>query len=119
MKKASLFTLLIGILIAALILLSSFEPKGEMEESASLEVRNEGNDILKKSALKILQSKCNLCHRKKNPFMIFNEKNMAKRAPKIYKAVFIDRRMPKGNEVQLTQEEYTKLEKWLFTQQIF
>ena len=33
--------------------------------------------------------------------------------------VFAERRMPKGNEIRLTYEEYATLEKWLFTQEIF
>ncbi len=51
--------------------------------------------------------------------MVFKEKNMSKRAPKIYQVVFVERRMPKGNEVRLTDEEYSKLKKWLLTQNIF
>ena len=79
----------------------------------------DSSDPLKKAAFGILDEKCNVCHRKKNPFMVFNSKNMSKRAPKIYKMVFVERKMPKGNEVRLTNEEYIKLEKWLFTQNIF
>lgn len=51
--------------------------------------------------------------------MIFKEKNMEKRAKKIYQNVFVERSMPKGNEIRLTEEEYATLEKWLFTQEIF
>lgn len=67
----------------------------------------------------MLDTKCNVCHRKQNPFMVFKEKNMEKRAPKIYQQVFIERRMPKGNETRLTPVEFTTLEKWLSTEQIF
>ena len=69
----------------------------------------------KTAALKILQNKCNVCHKKRNPFMIFKEKNMNKRAKRIYKQVFVKKRMPKGDEIKLTLEEYKILEEWLKT----
>ena len=77
------------------------------------------SDVLQRQALEILETKCNVCHRKQNPLMVFKEKNMSKRAARIYKMVYVERRMPKGNEVRLTNQEYTKLEQWLFTQNIF
>ena len=77
------------------------------------------NIELKKEVFSILDTKCNACHQKQNPFMIFKEKNMEKRAAKINKLVFVDRKMPKGNAFKLTAEEYEKLQKWLFTQKIF
>lgn len=73
---------------------------------------------LKNEAFKILDSKCNVCHRKQNPLMIFKEKNMERRAAKIYSMVFVKNRMPMGNEIQLTAEEYETLEKWLLTQKL-
>lgn len=77
-----------------------------------------GFSPLKESAYEILDSKCNTCHRKQNPFKVFSYKNMEKHAPKIYKQVFVKRRMPKGNEHHLTKEEYDVLEQWLLTQNI-
>jgi hypothetical protein len=50
--------------------------------------------------------------------MIFKERNLEKRAAKIYSMVFIERRMPKAGGVPLTSEEYATLEKWLTTQNI-
>ena len=100
------------------ILVSAFKSIGEEAKSGN---QNEhiSNDQLKKAAFEILDTKCNICHRKQNPFMVFKEKNMTKRAKKIYQMVFIERRMPKGNETRLTNEEYHKLEKWLKTQEIY
>lgn len=69
----------------------------------------------KTAALKILQNKCNVCHKKRNPFMIFKLKNMDKRAKRIYKQVFVKKRMPKGDDIKLTLEEYKILEEWLKT----
>lgn len=110
----------IGILSTGFILLSAFDPISELslsqkDQSLVLKV----NDELQRQAFKILDGKCNVCHRKKNPLMVFSLKNMAKRASKIYKQVFVKRRMPKGNEIQLTSKEYATLEKWLHSQNLY
>ncbi len=110
--------LLIGIGITVAILSLADPTKGEAIPTAKTR-STLSNDSLKKAAFNILDTQCNGCHRKQNPFMIFKEKNMEKRAPKIYQMVFVERRMPKGNEIKLTNEEYATLEKWLFTQEIF
>ena len=73
------------------------------------------DDSIKTKALKILENKCNVCHKKRNPFMIFKLKNMDRRAKKIYKQVFVKKRMPKGDEIKLTVEEYNTLETWINT----
>lgn len=91
---------------------------------ATLQVNNQGvnratqhsvskPDPIRETALQILDNKCNVCHRKKNPFMVFKEKNMYKRAKRIYQAVFVEKRMPKGNQIALTEEDYQKLKRWL------
>lgn len=67
----------------------------------------------KGKALLVLQTKCNICHVRNNPFRIFKEKNMERNAKDIYKQVFIKGRMPLGNEVKLTEEERETLKKWL------
>ncbi|MEQ8712216.1 MAG: hypothetical protein RIC80_04320 [Cyclobacteriaceae bacterium] len=67
-------------------------------------------------AFKILDTKCNTCHKKQNPLMVFSLKNMEKRAKKIYTQVIEKKRMPKGNDIKLTQEEYSLLVNWLNTQ---
>ena len=109
--------ILISFLIVNWLLLSSFQEYEEGIKTTS--IISTSSEQLKKEVFEILDNKCNVCHRKKNPFMVFNPKNMVKRAPKIYRMVFIEQRMPKGDEIKLTHEEYTKLEKWLFTQEIF
>jgi uncharacterized membrane protein len=118
MKVKLILGLWIGILFPALTGLSAFKGNdtetGE-EPSAKIMAVNQ----LKEEAFRILDTKCNGCHRKQNPFMIFSEKNMSKRAKKIYRMVFIERRMPKGNEVQLTQSEYNVLNRWLKTENTF
>ena len=91
---------------------SSFTPVKKFSKSIDLD------EDLKAEALAILETKCNTCHRKQNPFMVFNQKNMVKRAPRIYKAVFVDRRMPKGDKVRLSEEEAVTLKNWLSTQKL-
>lgn len=113
MKNHLITVLALGIFTAGFLILSSFK---EVRQRTPLTF---SDNVLRQEAFKILESKCNACHRKKNPFILFNQKNMSKRAPRIYRMVFLERRMPKGNEVKLTQEEYNKLEQWLFTQEIF
>ncbi|MEQ9300084.1 MAG: hypothetical protein RIF33_16040 [Cyclobacteriaceae bacterium] len=117
MKNNNTITIWLGILAAGTILLC-----GTSSTIASFKQETpltpEAIEVLKTEALEILDTKCNVCHRKQNPLMIFKEKNMAKRAAKIYKMVFVERRMPKIDGTPLTFEEYATLEKWLFTQNI-
>ena len=47
--------------------------------------------------------------------MVFNLKNMDKRAKKIDKNVFELQRMPKGDEIKLTLEEREILKNWINT----
>lgn len=70
------------------------------------------------AVLRILETKCNQCHRRQNPFMIFKERNLEKRAKKIYRQVFELKRMPKGDEYTLTEKEYRTLRQWLKTQKL-
>lgn len=74
---------------------------------------------LKSEALKVLITKCNVCHETKNPRRVFTSNNISELAPKIYKQVFIKERMPKGNEIRLTDEEYDTLKRWLLTLNIY
>jgi len=70
---------------------------------------------LKAEAFAILDTKCNTCHRKQNPFRVFTLKNMDRNAKRIFKQVFVYRRMPKGNAPRLTDLEYQTLKLWLNT----
>ena len=85
---------------------ASSEATGKLQNYASL----------KAQAFEILETKCNICHKRQNPFMIFTMKNMDKRAEKINEQVIETRRMPKGDEIKLTTEEYSLLKNWLSTQ---
>ncbi len=67
----------------------------------------------KTKAYNILENKCNVCHRKQNPFMVFTMKNMDKRAKKIYKNVFELQRMPKGDDIKLSVQERESLKNWI------
>lgn len=74
---------------------------------------------LKQAAFEVLESKCNVCHRRKNPFRVFKLKNMDKNAPRIYKQVFVFQRMPKGDKIKLTHEELETLKHWLKSKNTF
>ena len=108
MKQRINVTLGCGILIAGLVFLSAANDLEVTAESADLHTTE-----LKEEALEILRAKCNVCHRRQNPFMVFNEKNMVKRARKIYYQVFVAKRMPKGDRIQLSETDYDTLKKWL------
>jgi uncharacterized membrane protein len=73
------------------------------------------HDDPKKAALTVLEQKCNVCHRINNPGRVFTIDNMEGLAPKIYKQVFVKRRMPKGNTIRLTEEESEVLKNWVET----
>lgn len=77
---------------------------------------DEGRDAdLKNKALIVLQTKCNVCHQKQNPRKVFTGENVDGLASKIYKQVFVKRRMPRGNEIKLTAAEEATLLSWLKT----
>ncbi len=101
-------TILLFTVFSALI----WSNAGESKAATKAEVFSDSNP-LKTQAFNILENKCNVCHRKQNPFMIFSEKNMDKRAKKINKMVFVYKRMPKGDYIKLTTEEQTVLKDWI------
>lgn len=70
----------------------------------------------KTPALEILKTRCNACHVKQNPAKVFTSANMNLLAADINEQVFIKKRMPRGNRVRLTLDEYNTLKNWLITQ---
>ena len=78
-------------------------------------IKNSSNleNEYKTKAFKILDNKCNVCHRKRNKRRIFSEDNMDNWANDIYKQVFVKKRMPKGNKIKLTTKEYQELLTWI------
>lgn len=118
MKKLFDSLYLIGFLVFMLQLFSSFL---SLEQPYSAEVNYSKVLMtgLKEQAFEILDKKCNVCHRKQNPFKVFSLKNMNKHAPKIYQQVFVKRKMPKGDKIKLTTEEYQLLKNWLKSQNTY
>lgn len=113
-KKARFSVVLIGSMLITLLSVKVFGSPNNMtteQRIVSLSLDNESE--LKLNAFVVLKNKCNTCHRKKNPFMIFSEKNMNRRAPKIKRQVFELQRMPKKSGTPLTQSEYSTLKKWI------
>ena len=103
--------------LKAIILFSAI-CKTAPDRSLVLPPLTQDTEVLKKEALEVLVTQCNVCHRKKNPFMVFKAKNMSKRAERIYRAVFVEKRMPKGTENRLTEVESQKLKNWLVSENI-
>lgn len=118
MKKVFTALLLLGALLTNGTLFSAYT----LIEVSILPVQTgwEGDPDLgvKQAAFEVLQLKCNVCHRKQNPFKVFSLKNMNRHAQKIFHQVFTLRRMPKGQEIQLTEEEYQMLSNWLTSENI-
>jgi uncharacterized membrane protein len=71
------------------------------------------HDDAKQAALTVLEQKCNVCHRSANPGKVFTIDNMEGLAPKIYKQVFVKRRMPRGRNIRLTTAESQALKTWV------
>jgi uncharacterized membrane protein len=112
MEKQSVKTMALGIVMALFILLNSIPSNSSGINDGQFMALN-APDHLKQAAFKILEAKCNSCHRKRNPFMVFSLNNMEKRATKINQQVFITKRMPKGDQVKLTKNEQVILKNWL------
>lgn len=68
-----------------------------------------------KAAFEVLEQHCNECHRKDRPRRVFTLDNMTDFAPKIYRQVFVAKRMPKGKEQRerMTPEELETLRIWV------
>ena len=75
----------------------------------------DGTPDLQQDAFEVLKHRCNICHKKQNPFKIFSMKNMDRNASIIYEQVFEKQRMPRGSDNKLSTEEYLKLKNWLNT----
>lgn len=109
MKKPNSSLLVAGIIVTSILFQTAFskEPLGTVISNLS-----PFEDKLKREALEVLNTRCNSCHRKQNPFMIFTMKNMDRRINKINEQVFIKKRMPKGDN-ELSTEERVRLKNWI------
>ncbi|BFP42543.1 hypothetical protein FGF1_33880 [Flavobacteriaceae bacterium GF1] len=67
----------------------------------------------KERAFQILENKCNVCHERRNRRRVFTMGNMDSWAEKVYKQVFVKKRMPKGKNIKLTSNEYQDLLTWI------
>src|SRR5262249_34818304 len=88
---------------------------GTPDEAYSQTVEYKVEAPLKDNALRVLNEKCNICHRRQNPRKVFTDANMEELAPAIYKQVFVKKRMPRGNSIKLTEEEQKALMEWIRT----
>lgn len=78
-----------------------------------IQLKTVGLVELKDEAFTVLHSKCNVCHSSKNPSKIFTIENMDQQASIINRQVFLWKRMPKGNEIKLTEEDKLRLKNWI------
>ncbi|WP_120650282.1 MULTISPECIES: hypothetical protein [unclassified Aquimarina] len=92
---------------------NTYELIKENTESISVYTLNYVVKDSKAEAFKILESKCNVCHYKKNKRRVFTLENMNSWANDIYKQVFIKKRMPKGKKIKLNSKEYQELLTWI------
>ncbi|MEZ5018283.1 MAG: hypothetical protein R2800_14585 [Flavipsychrobacter sp.] len=109
-----------GLIFATLcvFLLSSFRATENSQYTTPPDYVAKTTGSPKLAALTVLRAKCNVCHKKQNKKKVFTLDNMNTLAPKINRQVFIKKRMPKGKDITLTQQEYAILKTWLFTQNI-
>lgn len=99
------------IVIAFLIVGSTFASIPKSDNSKS-----HFSSIEQNEAFKVLTQKCNVCHVKQNPSKVFTLENMNGFARKINRQVFIWKRMPKGDEISLSESEKITLKNWLDNQ---
>ena len=95
-----------------LFILKGISYQSSLEISASADFYK-SEPAVKVQAYHILKAKCNVCHERKNKKRVFTLDNMDGYGKKIYKQVFKWKRMPKGNDIQLTPEEYEHLKTWI------
>ncbi|MAY84505.1 MAG: hypothetical protein CMP59_10270 [Flavobacteriales bacterium] len=110
-----------SLLLILIVLIATSLLAFKSEESTKLThpiTETDETDELKALAFQVLKTKCNTCHIKQNPFFIFTKKNMEKRAERINRAVYIEKRMPKADGEKLTQEESYILKRWLETKNL-
>lgn len=77
------------------------------------QAQNTNNGVSDEEVMTILEEKCNVCHRKEQPFIIFKSKNLERNRKRIKQQVFDYKLMPKGDEIKLTESEKVLLMDWL------
>jgi len=70
-------------------------------------------DPIKQVAFKVLEAKCNGCHKIQKQDYVFTLDNMDTFASSIHKQVFVKKKMPKGPGNELSIDESAALKKWL------
>ena len=115
--KAERAPLIVHLALAYGVIVFQAFPMAANTPAASMEKVSHEPSKLKEEALTVLQNKCNVCHKKQNPFKVFKGANMSKHAPKIYDQVFVKKRMPRPGQI-LTEKERRTLNEWLQTEKI-
>ena len=105
----------IQLIVTGLLMTAALAGLPFHESNAAGKTLRTGDPGSRKAALLVLVNKCNVCHQYSNPGKVFTAANLDELAPKIYKQVFVKRRMPKGRDIRLTPEEEQQLREWLET----
>lgn len=114
MKNIFLILFLIEVVASQSLFSTQYQPPQKWTQRVEhTSVLTDSTTELETEVLSILKAKCNVCHRKQNPFKIFSLKNLDKHAPKIKEQVFVKKRMPKGDKIKLTDQEIQTLTQWL------
>ena len=113
MRQANIYRLFSLVHLCSLIMISAGLDHGSWESISTSTSRQRKQEDLKVASFSILKAKCNVCHVKQHPRKVFTLDNMEELAPKIYKQVFVKKRMPKGKNITLTQEERQTLKQWI------
>jgi len=107
-----------ALVILCFSILTGFQPSAISASVTTTFYRIDTSADARLAALEILKNKCNGCHARQNPSKVFTAVNMNSLAPKIYEQVFTKKRMPRGKQSRLTEEEYNTLKNWLITQNL-
>ena len=83
-----------------------------LSNSYSQEIISKPN-VLADKAFIVLEKKCNTCHLERDPNKLFTKENMTKNFKKINRQVFIWKRMPQGEDHDLTEIEASDLNAWI------
>ncbi|MEL6559613.1 MAG: hypothetical protein AAFQ94_15585 [Bacteroidota bacterium] len=111
----AIFKLIFGIFIAVVISFPNLFFKVTPGQITTTKNHINHLDTVSLKAFQILDTKCNICHMKRNRKRIFTTENMNGWSDDVYRQVFVKKRMPKGNKIRLEAAEYSLLFAWIKT----
>lgn len=109
----AIIKLIFGIVIAVIVSFPNLIFKLTPGQIITVKDHIDHQDSVSLKAFRILDTKCNVCHTKRNSRRIFTTENMDSWSDDVYRQVFVKKRMPKGNEIRLEAAEYSLLFAWI------